>query len=223
MKKIALYTLVIVFALFLVECEYDNFDPPTSILSGEVTYNGNPVGVRSNGTQLELWQRGYDLFEKIPVHIAQDGTFSARLYDGDYKLVRLAGAPWEPQTDSISVTVKGNTTVNVPVIPYFIITNESFTLNSDVITSSFLVTRIGSRDIASLHLYIGTTSIVDASNNRQSVNLTTGLEDLSTVKTMNLTLNDAMKARDFVYARLAIRISGIGERYYSPVQKIMLK
>ena len=67
--------MISVFVLILVGCEYDNYDPPRSFLTGTVTYNGNPVGVRSGATQLELWQHGYQLFEKIPVYIAQDGTF----------------------------------------------------------------------------------------------------------------------------------------------------
>ena len=132
MKKIVLYTLISAFVLFIAGCAYDNYDPPKSSLSGNVTYNNVPVGVRSGATQLELWQyswntRGVVARSKISVYIAQDGSYSARLFDGDYKLVRLKGAPWANQTDSISVTVSGDTKADVPVTPYFVITNPTFT------------------------------------------------------------------------------------------------
>jgi len=223
-KVISLVTILVV--IILAGCEYDNYEPPKSFLTGTVTYNGSPVGVRSGGTQLELWQYGYALKTKIPVYIAQDGTFSARLFDGDYKLVRLKGAPWKDQTDSISVTVKGNTTIEVPVIPYFTITNPSFDYNSSTgeITSSCTVTKVGTLNIESLTLYIGVTSIVDANNNSQKHTLSaSALTDLSTPKTNKVTLSATNKARQYVYARIGVKTSGVGESLYSPVQKIMLQ
>ena len=217
--SLAIIASVIIFA----GCEKDNYDPPTSFLTGTVVYNGNPVGVRSNATQLELWQHGYALFEKIPVYIAQDGTFSARLFDGNYKLVRLAGAPWEEQFDSLDVTVSGNTTIDVPVTPYFVITNESFTNNAGVITSSCTVTKTGTENIQSLTLYVGITSIVDAINNAANNTISaSGLTDLSTPKNHTITLSAALAARDYIYVRIGVQTSVVGERYYSPIQKISL-
>ncbi len=222
-KKIILYTMISVFVLILVGCEYDNYDPPTSFLTGTVTYNGNAVGVRSGATQLELWQHGYQLFEKIPVHIAQDGTFSARVYDGNYLLVRLKGAPWETTTDSIPVTVIGNTTIDVPVTPFYTIVNPVFTLNGNVITSTCNLTKVGTYDITSLTLYVGANSIVDQNYNSQNNVLSaSALTDLSTPKTNTVTLSEVNAARDFVYVRLGVLSKGSSERYYTQVQKIML-
>jgi len=226
MKSKLISSIFILFVILIAGCEYDNYDPPKSFLTGTVTYNGNPVGVRSGGTQLELWQYGYALRSKISVYIAQDGTFSARLFDGNYKLVRLTGAPWQSQTDSISVTVNGNTTVDVPVTPYFIITNPNFTYNSSTgaITSTCNITKVGTLNIESLTLYIGITSIVDANNTSQSNTLSSGsLTDLTTPKTNVVTLNTTNKSRKYVYARLGVKTSGVGERLYSPVQKIILQ
>jgi len=214
------------FIIILAGCEFDNYDPPQSFLTGTVTYNGNAVGVRSGGTQLELWQYGYALRSKIPVYIAQDGTFSAKLFDGNYKLVRLSGAPWQPQTDTIGVTVNGNTTVDVPVTPYYTITNANFTYNrsTGVITSTCNVTKVGTLNIASLTLYVGVTSIVDANNSSQTNVLSAAaLADLSTLKTNAVTLNATNKARQYVYVRLGVQTSGVGERLYTPVQKISLQ
>src|SRR5660397_127396 len=105
MKRYIILLLIVAFGLSYSGCTQDNFDPPTSMLTGTIVYNSTPVGVRSNGTQLELWQYGFKLRSKISVYIAQDGTYSARLFDGNYKLVRLAGAPWANiPLDSIDVT-----------------------------------------------------------------------------------------------------------------------
>ena len=227
MKNKLILFAVFTFAIIIAGCEYDNYDPPTSFLSGNVTYNNVPVGVRSGATQLELWQyhwdtRGVVARSKISVYIDQDGSYSARLFDGNYKLVRLKGGPWADQTDSISVSVSGDTKVDVPVVPFFVITSPSVTFSGGVITSTCNLTKVGTYDITSLTLYVGVTNIVDQNNSSQTHVLTTGLTDLSTPKTNTVTLSDANKARDYVYVRLGVLSKGSSERYYSPVQKIVL-
>lgn len=223
MKRKILSIVILISFLVLAGCEYDNYDQPGSKLSGTVVYNGTAVGVRSGATQLELWQYGFQTRSKIPVNIAQDGTYSATLFDGNYKLVRLAGAPWQNQTDSIDVTVSGSTTFDVPVTPYYTLTNETFTINNGVVTSSVKVNKIGTANITSLTLYVGITNIVDANNNSQSTTLNAAaLTDLTTAKTQTITLNDANKARSYVYARIGVLSAGSAERYYTPVQKITL-
>lgn len=224
MKSRILYILLVTFVFTLTACEFDNFDEPASFLTGNVVYNGKPVGVRSGGTRLELWQYGYALRNKIDIEISQDGTFSARLFDGNYKLVRLSGAPWANQTDSIDVKVSGNTKLDVPVVPYYTITGETFTYNTGVISSSSMVNKVGTLAITSLTLYVGVTNIVDANNNAQnSVLPATALTDLTTPKIVALTLNATLATAKYVYVRLGVQTAGIGERFYTPVQKIMLK
>ena len=224
MKSKLISLAILIFVLFLTGCSYDNYDPPTSLLTGSVTYNNNPVGVRSNATQLELWQYGYALRSKVAVSIAQDGTYSAMLFDGNYKLVRLAGGPWANQTDSLDVKVSGNTIIDVPVTPFYTIKNDSYTLNSGVITSSCIVTKIGTAAITSLTLYVGITNIVDANNTSLSTTLNAAaLADLSTSKTVTVTINAALAAKSYVFVRLGVLCAGSSERLYSPVQKIVLK
>src|SRR5690606_28374043 len=112
--------------LVAASCDFDNFEEPKSTLSGRVVYNGEALGLRSNGVELEIWQHGYDLFQKIPVYVAQDGTFSAVLFDGDYKMTLLRGnGPWMDQTDSIDVQVRGDQMSDVEVQPYYVLRNSS--------------------------------------------------------------------------------------------------
>src|SRR4051812_34652244 len=108
MKSKVFLSIGILICVLIAACTKDNYDPPKSMLSGQVVYQGQPVGVRSNGVQLELWQPGYQFFTKIPIYVDQDGTFSAALFDGNYKLTRLKGnGPWADNTDTINVVVKG--------------------------------------------------------------------------------------------------------------------
>ncbi|MEL7589022.1 MAG: DUF3823 domain-containing protein [Prolixibacteraceae bacterium] len=223
MKKIFSSLILLIFALAVTNCEYDNYDPPASFLSGTVTYHNVPVGVRSGATKLELWQYGFALRKKIDISIDQDGTFSARLFDGNYKLVRLSGAPWENRTDSIDVQIKGETFVNVQVEPYFIISGESFQKTGDEIKSLCTVTQLGARRIESLTLYIGTTNIVDANNNVLSNTLNaSSLTDLNIPKSNVLLLSETLKQQKYIFVRLGVKATGIAERFYTPVKKIDL-
>lgn len=223
MKREIIFTLIAAFVIVFAGCTKDNFDPPKSMLTGTITYDSNPVGVRSNGTQLELWQYGYKLRSKIAVYIAQDGTYSARLFNGNYKLVRLAGAPWANQTDSIDVTISGATKVDVPVVPYFTITGETFTYASGVLSASCTVNKVGTIVIERLTLYVGTTTIVDASNNAGKSDKTgAALSNLTVPLTYNFTLPAALASKSYIYARIGVKATGVGELLYTPVQKIQL-
>ncbi|MDF7811601.1 DUF3823 domain-containing protein [Hymenobacter sp. YC55] len=220
----ALFNLLLVGAFLLTGCELDNVDPPSSTLSGRVVYQDQPVGVRSNGVQLELWQRGYQLFTKIPVYVGQDGTFSATLFDGNYKLVRLRDSgPWVNSTDSIDVQVKGNTIVDVPVQPYFVVRNASFTKSGSVVNATCQVSQaIAGRNIESVTLFLNSTQFVDTNNNLigQSVKNGTALANLSQPLAFSFTLPSTV--RNFCYARIGVKTQGVVELFYSPVQKIEL-
>src|SRR6266542_1412629 len=124
-NKFSLIIFILVLTAFAA-CKKDDRNKPGATITGRVVYQGQPIGLRSNGVQLELWQNGYQLFTKIPVNINQDGTFSAAVFNGDYKLTRLKGnGPWADNTDTIAVQVTGTVSVDVPVDPYFIIKNET--------------------------------------------------------------------------------------------------
>lgn len=205
-------------------CEKDNFDPPASMLTGKVVYQSQPVGVRSSATQLELWQYGFKLRNKIAVYIDQDGTYSAALFNGDYKLVRLAGAPWENQTDTINVTVKGNTVVDVPVVPYFILNNVNIQKGAGIITATFIVQKVSTtKNLELVRLYLGKTMITDQNNNLASTSVAATAITLGQTVTVTATIPAALASADYLYARVGVKASGIGELYYTAPQKIQLK
>jgi hypothetical protein len=206
--KIRVIYAIMALAIMLAGCEKDNYKEPTSTLSGAVTYNGTPLQLRSTGGfQLELWQRGYQLFSKIPVYVNWDGKYSAILFDGNYKMIGLNGTwPWAPVTDSIAVTVKGNTTVNFPVDPYVIVTGASFVQNGANIDATFQVTRVNTtRNFESAYLFLSNTTLVD--NNRYNtrvIRTAAALGDISTPRSISAAIPAVLTSQGYLYARVGV-------------------
>ena len=217
---------IMALAALLSACERDNRPEPKSILKGRVIYDGQPVGVRSNGVQLELWQRGYQLFTKIPVYVNQDGTFSASLFDGNYKLVRLRGnGPWTDNTDTIQVELRGTTEIDVPVNPYFVFQNDTYSKGEGKVSATFELKQVdATRNLERVNLYIGTTTVVDQNNNAGNVQeVAANVKDLTKPITLTATLSPALAGREYVFARIGVKTAGVGEMLFGQPQKVMLK
>lgn len=218
--------LLLALMVALSGCEKDNRTEPKSVLKGRVVFDGQPVGVRSNGVQLELWQHGYQLFTKIPVHINQDGTFAASLFDGNYKLVRLRGnGPWTDNTDSIDVELRGSKEIDVPVNPYFVLKNDVYAKGEGKVSATFNVQQVATgRTLERVNLYIGTTTIVDPNNNvANAQEVAANLTDLSKPVTLTANIPANLASREHIYARIGVKTSGVGEMLFGMPQKIMLK
>ncbi|UOQ69800.1 DUF3823 domain-containing protein [Hymenobacter volaticus] len=224
--KAFLYSLLAGTALFM-GCAKDNVEPPSSTLTGRIVYQDQVLGLRSNGstdlgnqtTMLELWQRGYQLFTKIPVFVNQDGTFQAKLFDGNYKLVRSRGnGPWVDNTDSIDVQVRGNTVIDVPVTPYFTVTDAAFQRSGNTLTATCRVNRIvAGKDIDRVVLLISRTQFVDDSNALERTEKNAAAVNLSQVQNLSVTIPSSITGS--VFARIGVKAAGVGQYVYSPVQK----
>jgi len=213
------------FSLAIISCEKDNRAAPKSVLKGRIVYDGQTVGVRSNGVQLELWQRGYQLFTKIPVYVNHDGTFAASLFDGNYKLVRLRGnGPWVNNTDTIDVELRGTKELEVPVRPYFVFKNDTYAKGEGKVSATFTLQKVEAAGVLErVNLYIGTTMILDPNNNAANVQQLAAATDLTKPITLTATLSAALAGRDYVYARIGVKTSGVGEMLFGAPQKIQLK
>jgi hypothetical protein len=202
---------------------FDNYDAPNSLLTGRVVYQGAPVGVRSNGVQLELWQPGYELNQKIPIHIDQDGSFSAMLFDGDYKLNLLPGnGPWVDVRDTIQVQVRGQTEVEVPVVPYYTIENPSIQQSGGAVAATFDLASVNTtRDVEYVGLYVSTTAFVDRTNmSVRTERQRAAIASLDDPISLSIALTPQLAERGDVYARIGVKTSGVDELLFSPVQRI---
>lgn len=222
---------IMAFSILLTGCKKDNRDAPSSTLTGRVVYQGQPVGVRtpvngSGGVQLELWQPGYALFQKIPVYVNQDGSFSASLFDGNYKLVLLRGVgPWVDNTDTINVQVNGATTVDVPVQPYYTIADANFAKSGSNITASAKINQVVTTNpVERATLYINTTQFVDINNQVATSDISgSAITDLTQPVTFSFAIPANLANREYVFGRIGVKTTGVEELVYTQVQKIQLK
>jgi hypothetical protein len=223
--KSHIYILSAFLIVFLSGCEKDNLKEPESKLIGRVIYQGQPVGVRSSGIQFELWQSGLQLFSKIPLNIAQDGTFSAALFDGDYKLVRTVGAgPWADNTDTVNIKLSGSASVDIPVEPYFLIKNVNFEKNGVAVKATFTIEKnTNSKTLELARLYIGPNLIVDQNNNAANAQAGAAAITLGQPVTLNVTIPASIANDAFIFARVGVKTTGVAELLYTQPQKIQLK
>ncbi|UAB85230.1 DUF3823 domain-containing protein [Zunongwangia sp. SCSIO 43204] len=223
MKKYIIYSLVSI-SLMLAGCEKDNFDAPNAMLEGQVTYQGEPVSVRSNSAEFQIWQDGYALDEFIPVFIAQDGTYSVSLFAGEYKLVRRGGDPWLPQlNDTIVVQVDGTTQIDVPVTPYININNESFQVNGQTLNASFQIDQIvEDTNVQEVSIMLSRNILLD--RNINDFNEVIELEDFEfgTSNSVDIEIPESLRGEEYLYVRVGARSSMANELIYTNAQQIDL-
>jgi hypothetical protein len=220
-----IYLLLFVLAVGVVGCTKDNYEPPKSLLTGRVVYNGQAIGVRSNGVQLELWQHGFSFFTKIPVFVAQDGSFSALLFDGKYKLTRQNGiGPWVNNTDSIDVQVSGNTIADVPVTPYSIVKTATYQKTATSITATVSLETVNTTNpLESVKLYVFRTALVDDLNQDAVASIPAAQIASGQPVSLSVTIPASLANLNAAYVRVGVKTAGVSELAYSPAEKIDLK
>ena len=220
MKKFIYFIAAI---LILSSCEYDNYDSPQSQLTGRFVYEGEPVGVRQGLGVLQIYEPGWENFNPIGMSVKQEGTFSARLFDGDYQLVLINGnGPWVNQPDTIGFHVNGQHELDIPVEPFFMVRNESFELEGSTLRVSFDIEQIvASSQLQFVSLFVGETMLVDNLYRAQEERLPAGgIEDVNETIALETDLSEI--GQEFVFARIGIKTQGNPELIFSAVEKIDL-
>ncbi|EAZ79654.2 DUF3823 domain-containing protein [Algoriphagus machipongonensis] len=223
LKYIKAYMILLI-GLMAAGCEFDNFEEPKSTLSGRIVYNGEALGLRSNGVELELWQPGFDLYQKIPVYVAQDGTFSAVIFDGDYKMNLIRGnGPWMDRTDSIDVQVRGSQIIDVEVQPYYVVNNASVSPSGNSLSVTFTVDGVNTnRDLEFAGVYMGRTSITDIVRNEGSFNVPADQIEIGIPITVEVPIPGGLAGRGDIFVRVGAKTSGVAELVYTQVENIPL-
>lgn len=216
MKKgiINIGIITVLFAMFAA-CGKDNYDAPEAKLTGRVVYNEQALGVRGSNQSvyLQLWQDGYALKTPVNLYVTQDGSFTATLFDGNYKMVTVNGnGPWASSQDTVFVQVKGNTVADYTVKPYYTISNISYILTEGVLKVSFDVTAVDpSREIEYISLMINDTRFVDFGQKMSSVELS----EVSPGRVeLELNVGDQLNSAKSLFARVGLKINGITEGVY---------
>lgn len=223
MKHYKYFYLISIVLVAFASCGLDNYDAPKSKLVGKITYNGESIGVRGTGeaVQLQLYQDGYELKDNIRVYVGQDGTFDALLFDGEYKMVtRDKNGPWVNNRDTLVVKVKGATTVELPVTPYFTISNESFSFSTSSLSASLNIKQIvNTAEIDYVTLLISKTSFVDDVSNIARKDFKGQLPG-SVNLSMDIAGNKNVESAKALFARVGVRTKGSDQAIYGKIERI---
>lgn len=230
------YSLWLLPLVLFAACKKDNYNAPKSKFTGAVMYKGDTVRVASQHVNFELWQSGFGKLTPINVNIAQNGTFSALLFNGNYKLDFSSGqGPFmsdkiDPKnnSDTMAVQVQGNTSQNIEVVPYYMIRNPKFSVVQDsTITATCKLERIitdtNAKDVENVRLYINKTYFVDNNNNVATASIDGGdITDMNNVS-LEATVPYLIPMQKYIFARIGVKIYNVEDRIFSPVMKIQLK
>ena len=233
MKNKLFALLCFALSLGLVACETDNFEAPESKLEGKIVYKGEALHMGYNEVNMQLWEPGWQLRGAINVPVDQDGSYSAVLFNATYKLIiQPAQGPFRSikndatQSDTLIVDLKGNQVLDIEVMPYYMIRNPQLTSSARNVAANFklekIITNANARNVERVSLYVNKTRFVDRGNNIASRDLNgSAISDMNNIS-LNATVPAITPAQNYVFARVGVKIAGVEDMLYSPIQKIQL-
>ncbi|MGV3588351.1 MAG: DUF3823 domain-containing protein [Adhaeribacter sp.] len=233
MKIKLIWLFIFALSTGLASCETDNFEAPESKLEGKIVYQGEPINVGYNEVNFQLWEPGWQLRAPIDVSVDQDGSYSAVLFNANYKLhIRSAQGPFRSvkndvtQSDTILVNLKGNQVLDIEVMPYYMIRNAQIASSARNVTANFrlekVITDANAKDVERVSLYINKTTFVDRGNNIATRDLSgANITDLNSIN-LSATVPAITPAQNYVFARVGVKIAGVEDMLYSAIQKIQL-
>ena len=241
--KTSLLTLLL--TLGLAGCALDNFEPPKSTFEGRLVYKGEPllmqsanVGVGNNSdfpVFLELWQKAFNNRSSIRIPIKQDGTFSSLLFDGDYKLIVPNGQGpflWKRTTantpDSLAVTIQGSQKLDIEVLPYYMVRSPQFSVSGRKVVGSVKLEKVitdavNGKTVERVSLYVNKSQFVDAGNSINKADLAgSAITNLDNVSLTTADIPALVPSQSYVFVRIGLKITGVEDMIYTPVQKVNL-
>lgn len=229
------FLILFILSIGLASCKYDNYDAPNATLQGKIVYNGEPINVAVNEVNFELWEPGWQLKNPISVTVAQDGSYSASLFNATYKLAfRPNQGPFRmvhnsaTDSDTILVDVSGSTVLDIEVEPYYMIRNPQFTLNDNVVNATAsleqIITGEDARNIEQVSLFLNKTQFVDQRGDYNLARTDVAGADIEDLSDISLSTNvpDLVRSQSFIYARIGVKIEGVEDMLYSRVQRLEL-
>ncbi|KIO77899.1 hypothetical protein TH53_07010 [Pedobacter lusitanus] len=233
MKLKPKYILFCFLPFSLLSCKKDNYDAPSSTLKGRILYNNEEIGLEYDRVPLEIYQPGFGKKGAIAASFAQDGSYSTLLFDGNYKLIIPNGQgpfKWHQNTagvnDTLSVAVNGNQTLDLQAIPYYLIRNTVYKVAGKELTATFRVDQIitgnEAKNIERINLYVNKTQFVSGADNIISAVLPGGSMADPASLSLKVNVPAIVPAQNYVFARIGVKIEGVEDMVFSPLQKIQL-
>ncbi len=227
------YIITVLISLVVVSCAKDNYDAPTIKLSGQLTYQGAPIGVETNQVPFSIYEPAFGKKAPIGGIFAPDGSFSSLLFKGKYKFTISANQGpfmWKElgsgKRDSLDIDLTGNQELMIEVMPYYMIRTPQFTASAGNLSATFKVEKIitdaNAKNIERVNLYINKTSFVSGNNDENIAKI--DLAGSAIVDPNSISLSVAIPTtapiQNYVYARIGVKISGVEDMIFSPVQKV---
>lgn len=216
----------------LASCKKDNYEEPGSAFEGRIVYNGEPINVEYEQVFFELWQPGFGKLAPINVAVAQDGSYSSLLFDGDYKLVFGGGlGPFMSKTisaaakDTVYVNINGSQNLDIEVTPYYMIRNPQITASGGNVNATVslekIITDANAKNVERVTLYINKTQFVSGNGNSNIGNANGDIANLNSIS-MSVKVPAIVPAQNYVFARVGVKIAGVQDMMFSPLQKVQL-
>lgn len=227
------YIGVIALIASVAACKKDNYAEPTAILSGKVVYQGEAIQLERNQVPLQIYQYGFGKVGPIGQTFAQDGSYSQVLFNGNYKIIVPNGQGpflWKQTTagdpDTVNVSLTGSKALDLEVTPYYMIRNPQIAGASGVVTASFsaekIITGANAKGIERVSLYINKDQYVSGGDNIAKKDSSGAAVTDGVSITLSVTVPGMTPTQSYVYARIGLKIAGLEDLIYSPLQKISL-
>lgn len=225
--------LVIALSELLFSCKKDNYDPPSSMLSGALLYAKDTVFVEQARVPYQLFQYGFGKVGPISGSFTQNGIYSSLLFDGEYKFTIPAGQGpfrWKELSagvpDSIAISVKGNTSFNIDVTPYYMIRGAQFSTSGSKAKATFsiekIITDADAKDIERVNFYINKTQFVSGADNIGMAEIAGA--DITDPSAVNMEVDIVMPSnqatQNYVFARVGLKIAGVEDMIFSRIQRL---
>ncbi|QEC80208.1 DUF3823 domain-containing protein [Mucilaginibacter ginsenosidivorax] len=229
--KIKFHHIIIALLLTATGCKKDNYAAPSATFNGRLTYKGDPVNVEYNQVPFNLYQSGFGKIAPIVGTFDQEGNYSTLLFNGNYKFTIPANQGpfmWKElsagKRDTIAVTISGNKTMDIEVMPYYMVRNAKITAASKTVTAAFniekVITDANAKGIDRVNLYINKTQFVSGGDQIASTQLNgSDITSLSNIS-MSVGIPSLSPTQNYVFARVGIKISGVEDMVFSPLVKV---
>lgn len=231
MKKLYMMLLVVCM-LKLTGCstEIDNWDYPSSKITGRFLYNGQPVRIKGTVTEsavdnmIQLNQVGPGEYTPgfLKMNARDDGSYTILTFDGDYEMCITPGrGPWVPLRDTIRFTLNGNqNNLDFNVTPYFWIENYQTTYADSVFTATFDLLQVApAARLRRVVAYFGSTTILDQASRtveRGFANPGLGRRTISVdLKTFSAAEKRNLARTGLLYSRIGVQAEGAADLLYS--------
>ena len=235
MKKMIVYTSLLLLTALTFSCKKDSASPPSSLLSGRFVYQGTPIGVEIYAVPFEMYQYGFGKLAPIGGSLTQDGTYSQMLFDGDYKLiVRNGQGPfiW-PTTaggapDTVDITMNGSQTLDIEVTPYYLVTNPQFTVSGSNVIATFgaqkVITDANAKNIEYAVLLINKTQFLANGSNYNLGRTTIAGADITDMNNISLSVAvpTVSPTQNYMFVRVGLKMEGVEDLIMSPATKVNL-